>query len=125
MVNQCGPAGHRRLSRRQTPPCRTADGDDDCLGRQSQVSRGATRSLAKGSKKPLFSPTMGTQSLLTRFIVAILVGVAVMLDLLLNHSPAFLVGELMLGLSLAMFGVALAEVVRDKYAIRVPAKTRD
>lgn len=48
-----------------------------------------------------------------------------MLDLLLNHSSTFLAGELMLGLSLAMFGVALADVVRDKYAIRVPAKTRD
>lgn len=54
-----------------------------------------------------------------------LVGVAVMLDLLLDHSPAFLAGELMLGLSLGMFGVALAEAVRDKYAIRIPAKTRD
>jgi len=48
-----------------------------------------------------------------------------MLELLLNHSPAFLVGELMLGVSLGMFGVALAEAVRDRYAIRVPAKTRD
>ena len=49
-----------------------------------------------------------------------------MLDLLLNHSAAFLAGELMLGLSLGMFGVALAEAVRDKYAVRVPvAKTRD
>jgi len=49
-----------------------------------------------------------------------------MLDLLLNHSPAFLAGELMLALSLGMFGVALAEAVRDRYAIRVPVpKTRD
>jgi len=47
-----------------------------------------------------------------------------MLDLLLNHSPAFLAGEFMLGLSLGMFGVALADVVRERYAIRVPVKTK-
>jgi hypothetical protein len=42
-----------------------------------------------------------------------------MLDLLLNHSPAFLVGELMLALSLGLFGVALAGTVRERYSIRV------
>ena len=42
-----------------------------------------------------------------------------MLDLLLNHSPTFLVGELMLGLSLGLFGVALAGTVRERYSIRV------
>jgi hypothetical protein len=49
-----------------------------------------------------------------------------MLNLLLNHSPAFVIGELMLALSLGLFGVALVEAVREKYAIRVPAaRTRD
>jgi hypothetical protein len=42
-----------------------------------------------------------------------------MLDLLLNHSPAFLVGELMLALSLGLFGVALAGTVRERYATRI------
>jgi hypothetical protein len=44
-----------------------------------------------------------------------------MLALLLNHSPAFLTGELFLGLSLAMFGFALVGTVREKYSVRVPA----
>jgi hypothetical protein len=47
------------------------------------------------------------------------------LELLLDHSGTFLAGELMLGLSLGLFGVALAEAVRDRYAIRIPVKTRD
>jgi hypothetical protein len=47
-----------------------------------------------------------------------------MLALLLNHSPAFLTGELMLGLSLALFGVALVNTVREKYSVRVPAAER-
>jgi hypothetical protein len=38
-----------------------------------------------------------------------------MLDLLLNHSPTFLVGELTLALSLGLFGVALAGTVRERY----------
>ena len=42
-----------------------------------------------------------------------------MLDLLLNHSPIFLVGELMLALSLGLFGVALAGTVRERYSIRI------
>jgi hypothetical protein len=42
-----------------------------------------------------------------------------MLELLLNHSPAFLVGELMLALSLGLFGVALARTVRERYTIRI------
>ena len=49
-----------------------------------------------------------------------------MLDLLLNHSPVFVGGELMLGLSLGLFGVALAGTVRERYSIRVPvARMRD
>jgi hypothetical protein len=35
-----------------------------------------------------------------------------MLALLLDHSPAFLTGELMLGLSLGLFGVALVGTAR-------------
>jgi hypothetical protein len=42
-----------------------------------------------------------------------------MLDLLLNHSPVFLLGELMLALSLGLFGVALAGTVRERYSIRI------
>jgi hypothetical protein len=42
-----------------------------------------------------------------------------MLDLLLNHSPTFLVGELTLVLSLGLFGVALAGTVRERYSIRI------
>ena len=45
-----------------------------------------------------------------------------MLDLLLNHSPAFLGGELMLALSLGLFGVALAGTVRERYSIRIPSR---
>jgi hypothetical protein len=44
-----------------------------------------------------------------------------MLALLLNHSPAFLTGELLLGLSLGMFGFALVATAREKYSVRVPA----
>ena len=44
-----------------------------------------------------------------------------MLALLLNHSPAFLTGELMLGLSLGLFGVALVNTARQKYSVRVSA----
>jgi hypothetical protein len=42
-----------------------------------------------------------------------------MLDLLLNHSATFLVCELMLVLSLGLFGAALAGTVRERYATRV------
>jgi hypothetical protein len=44
-----------------------------------------------------------------------------MLTILLNHSPAFVIGELMLALSLGMFGFALVATVREKYSVRVPA----
>ena len=44
-----------------------------------------------------------------------------MLALLLNHSPAFLTGELLLGLSLGLFGVALVGTARERYSVRVPA----
>ena len=48
-----------------------------------------------------------------------------MLNFLLNHSPPFVIGELMLAFSLALFGAALVRAVRDKYAARVPlARTR-
>jgi hypothetical protein len=49
-----------------------------------------------------------------------------MLALLLNHSPAFLTGELFLGLCLGMFGFALVGTAREKYSVRVPAaETRE
>jgi hypothetical protein len=44
-----------------------------------------------------------------------------MLTLLLNHSPAFVVGEGMLALSLGMFGFALVGTVRERYSIKIPA----
>ena len=44
-----------------------------------------------------------------------------MLALLLDHSPAFLTGELLLGLCLGLFGFALVGTVREKYSVRVPA----
>jgi hypothetical protein len=43
-----------------------------------------------------------------------------MLDLLLNHSPAFVGGELLLALSLGMFGFALIGAARDRYSVRIP-----
>ena len=45
-----------------------------------------------------------------------------MLSLLLNHSPIFVMGELMLALSLGMFGFALVGTVREKYSIEVPGR---
>lgn len=49
-----------------------------------------------------------------------------MVAVLLNHSPAFLTGELMLGLSLCLFGVALVNTARQKYTVRVPVvETQD
>ena len=48
-----------------------------------------------------------------------------MLNLVLDHSPAFMIGELLLALSLGMFAIAFANTVREKYAIQVPvAKTQ-
>ena len=44
-----------------------------------------------------------------------------MLALLLNHSPAFLLGEFFLGLSLGMFGFAWVGAVREKYSVTIPA----
>ena len=44
-----------------------------------------------------------------------------MLAALLNHSPAFLTGELFLGLCLGMFGLALVGTAREKYSVTVPA----
>jgi hypothetical protein len=43
-----------------------------------------------------------------------------MLDLLFNHSPAFVGGELLLALSLGMFGFALIGAARDRYSVRIP-----
>jgi hypothetical protein len=42
-----------------------------------------------------------------------------MLDLLLNHSPTFLVAELVLALSLGLFGAALVGTARERYATRI------
>ena len=42
-----------------------------------------------------------------------------MLDLLLNYSPTFLVGEVMLALSLGLFGLALAGTVRGDTQRRI------
>jgi hypothetical protein len=48
-----------------------------------------------------------------------------MLNLMLDHSPAFVIGELLLALSLGMFAIAFANTVRERYAVRVPvAKTQ-
>jgi hypothetical protein len=48
-----------------------------------------------------------------------------MLNLVLDHSPAFVIGEFLLALSLGMFAIAFANTVREKYAIQVPvAKTQ-
>ena len=48
-----------------------------------------------------------------------------MLNLVLDHSPAFVIGELLLALSLGMFAIAFANTVRERYAIQVPvAKTQ-
>ena len=44
-----------------------------------------------------------------------------MLAALLNHSPAFLTGELFLGLCLGMFGFAWVGATRERYSVRVPA----
>ena len=43
-----------------------------------------------------------------------------MLDLLLNYSPAFVGGELLLALSLGVFGFALSGAAREKYSVRIP-----
>jgi hypothetical protein len=48
-----------------------------------------------------------------------------MLNLVLDHSPAFVIGEFLLALSLGMFAIAFANTVRERYAIQVPvAKTQ-
>jgi hypothetical protein len=48
-----------------------------------------------------------------------------MLNLVLDHSPAFVIGELLLALSLGMFAIAFANSLRERYAIQVPvAKTK-
>jgi hypothetical protein len=44
------------------------------------------------------------------------------LDFLLNHSPVFVGGEVMLAISLAMFGVAAAGTVRERYSIKAPLR---
>jgi hypothetical protein len=43
-----------------------------------------------------------------------------MLNLVLDHSSAFVIGELLLALSLGMFAIAFANTVRERYAIQVP-----
>ena len=48
-----------------------------------------------------------------------------MLNLVLDHSLAFVIGELLLALSLGMFAIAFANTVRERHAIQVPvAKTK-
>jgi hypothetical protein len=48
-----------------------------------------------------------------------------MLNLVLDHSPTFVIGELLRTLSLGMFAIAFANTVRERYAIQVPvAKTQ-
>jgi hypothetical protein len=48
-----------------------------------------------------------------------------MLSLVLDHSPVFVIGELLLAVSLGMFAIVFANRVRARYAIRVPlAKTQ-
>jgi hypothetical protein len=47
-----------------------------------------------------------------------------MLDLLLDHTPAFLAGELILAASLAAFGFALVGAVRERYSERYPIRVR-
>jgi hypothetical protein len=42
-----------------------------------------------------------------------------MLNTLLDHSPAFVIGELMLALCLATFVLALMGAVRERYSIRI------
>jgi hypothetical protein len=45
-----------------------------------------------------------------------------MFDLLLNHNPVFVGGELMLALSLGLFGVALTGTVRERYSLKIPVE---
>ena len=48
-----------------------------------------------------------------------------MLNVVLDHSLAFVIGELLLALSLGMFAIAFANSIRERYAIQVPvAKTQ-
>jgi hypothetical protein len=43
-----------------------------------------------------------------------------MFAVLLNQSPAFLTGELFLGLCLGMFGFAWVGTTRERYAVKIP-----
>jgi hypothetical protein len=47
-----------------------------------------------------------------------------MLNLLLDHTPAFVVGELILAVSLGTFGVALVGAVRERYSERYRVRVR-
>jgi hypothetical protein len=49
---------------------------------------------------------------------------AAMLNLLLDHTPAFLVGELVLAASLGTFGVAFLGALRERYSERSPVRVR-
>jgi hypothetical protein len=44
-----------------------------------------------------------------------------MLNLLLDHTPAFVAGELILALCLGTLGFSLLGAVRERYAVRVRA----
>jgi hypothetical protein len=47
-----------------------------------------------------------------------------MLDLLLDHTPAFVAGELMLAASLVTFGVAFLGALRERHSERYPVRVR-
>jgi len=47
-----------------------------------------------------------------------------MLDLLFDHTAAFLAGELILAASLATFAFALVGAVRERYSERYPIRVR-
>ena len=48
-----------------------------------------------------------------------------MLNFVLDHSPAFVIGELLLALSLGMFAIAFANSLRERYAIQVPGENAE
>lgn len=43
-----------------------------------------------------------------------------MFNILFDHSPTFVIGELILALSLGMFAFALVGAVRERYTMSVP-----
>jgi hypothetical protein len=49
---------------------------------------------------------------------------APMLNLLLDHTPAFVAGELILAVSLGTFGVSFLGALRERYSERYPIRVR-